>query len=585
MKKSSKELKPDKIGSYFRIEWLTLTFVTLSGLFYNVGLSATPLFEGRLVQCLADILGGSETFGAMAKLVVCYIAVIFAVQAARFIKRFYVRRFANNVNRRMKGVLYANLVRESRAALNKEGVGELITKAVSDVDDCAEGMRKFTTEIFDTGVALVVYVVMLLVYDPRLACLSLIFVPISYFCAAKMKKNVQRAGATYKKAAGNLSAATIDRAENAVTYRIYGCEKTREKIYEDSLENYEKTAVKNNIWQSALPPLYLAVSCAGVLFILWFGVKNVLGSGRETWDIAAFTTFLSCFTKLTVKSSKAAKLFNSVQKSEVSWKRIKPLMKSPEKLEPLEIPAPADVTIENLSFAYSGCDAIFSGLSLTAHAGDIIGVTGPVACGKSTFGRVFLCEEPYQGSVRFAGRELSELTPREISSTVGYLGHDPELGADTVKNNVLCGSEGDVMPYLSATALDGEVLSMENGDETVIGNNGVRLSGGQAQRLSLARTLAHPRPIMVLDDPFSALDRKTEDIIFENLRGYAKDKVVFLISHRLYHFPQMRKIIFMENGNTVVGTHDELMKSVPTYRKLYESQTGGGANEKQLEKE
>lgn len=260
-------------------------------------------------------------------------------------------------------------------------------------------------------------------------------------------------------------------------------------------------------------------------------------------------------------------------------------MKSPEKLEPLEIPAPADVTIENLSFEYNGCDAIFSGLSLTAHAGDIIGVTGPVACGKSTFGRVFLCEEPYQGSVRFAGRELSELTPREISSTVGYLGHDPELGADTVKNNVLCGSEGDVMPYLSATALDGEVLSMENGDETVIGNNGVRLSGGQAQRLSLARTLAHPRPIMVLDDPFSALDRKTEDIIFENLRGYAKDKVVFLISHRLYHFPQMRKIIFMENGNTVVGTHDELMKSVPTYRKLYESQTGGGANEKQLEKE
>ncbi len=584
MKKSSKELKPDKIGSYFRIEWLTLTFVTLSGLFYNVGLSATPLFEGRLVQCLADILGGSETFGAMATLVVCYIAVIFAVQAARFIKRFYVRRFANNVNRRMKGVLYANLVRESRAKLNKEGVGELITKAVSDVDDCAEGMRKFTTEIFDTGVALVVYVVMLLVYDARLACLSLIFVPISYFCAAKMKKNVQRAGAAYKKAAGNLSAATVDRAENAVTYRIYGCEKTREKIYEDALENYEKTAMKSNIRQSALPPLYLAVSCAGVLFILWFGAKNVLGSGWKTWNIAAFTTFLSCFTKLTAKSSKAAKLFNSVQKSEVSWQRIKPLMKSPEKLEPLQIPAPADVTIENLSFAYSGCDAIFSGLSLTAHAGDIIGVTGPVACGKSTFGRVFLCEEPYQGSVRFAGRELSGLTPREISSTVGCLGHDPELGADTVKNNVLCGSEGNVMPYLAETALDGEVLSMKNGEETVIGNNGVRLSGGQAQRLSLARTIAHPRPIMVLDDPFSALDRKTEDIIFENLRGYAKDKVVFLISHRLYHFPQMRKIIFMENGNTVVGTHDELMKSVPTYRKLYESQTGGGANEKQPEK-
>ena len=146
------------------------------------------------------------------------------VQAARFIKRFYVRRFANNINRRMKGILYANLVRQSRAALEKEGAGELMTKAISDVDDCVEGMRKFTTEIFDTGVALAGYVVMLLVYDWRLALLSLLFTPVSYICAAWMKKPVQRAGAAYKKAAGALSAATLDRAQNAVTYRIYGCE-------------------------------------------------------------------------------------------------------------------------------------------------------------------------------------------------------------------------------------------------------------------------------------------------------------------------------------------------------------------------
>ena len=93
-----------------------------------------------------------------------------------------------------------------------------------------------------------------------------------------------------------------------------------------ALETYEKTAVRSSVWQSALPPLYLAVSEAGVLFILWFGAKNVLGTGWRAWDIAAFTTFLSCFTKLTVKSSKVAKLFNSVQKAEVSWKRIRPLM-------------------------------------------------------------------------------------------------------------------------------------------------------------------------------------------------------------------------------------------------------------------
>ena len=576
--KTEKSFRPDRIGTYFRVEWRPRAFVTISGLVYNIGLLATPWFEGRLTQCLADILGGSETAAQMAMLVLAYILVTLLVQAARFIKRFYVRRFANNINRRMKGILYANLVRQSRAALEKEGAGELMTKAISDVDDCVEGMRKFTTEVFDTGVALAGYAVMLLVYDWRLAILSLLFTPFSYVCAAWMKKPVQRAGAAYKKAAGALGGATLDRAQNAVTYRIYGCEDARVEKYEDALNRYEKTAVRNNVWQSALPPLYLAASEAGVLFILWFGAKNVLGTGWRAWDIAAFTTFLSCFTKLVVKSSKVAKLFNSVQKAEVSWKRIKPLMKNPEQLDALNVPAAEDVTLKDLSFAY-GEEPVFTGLNLTAHPGEIIGVTGPVACGKSTFGRVFLCEAPYGGSARFGGKEFSALTPRKLSATVGYLGHDPELSADTVQNNVLCGSEQDAMPYLAAAALKDEVNAMENGLETVIGPSGARLSGGQAQRLALARTLAHPRPVLVLDDPFSALDRSTEDTVFADLQAYAKDKVVFLISHRLYHFPRMQKIIFMDGGETTVGTHEELMASAPVYRQLYESQTGQKGDE------
>ena len=582
--KNEKNFRPDRVLSYFKVEWLPLAFVTLSGLVYNIGLLAAPWFEGRLAQCLADILGGSETAAPMALLVLAYLFVTLVVQAARFIKRFYVRRFANNINRRMKGILYANLVRQSRAALEQQGTGELMTKAISDVDDCVEGMRKFTTEIFDTGVALVGYAVMLLVYDWRLALLSLLFTPVSYVCAAWMKKPVQRAGAAYKKAAGALSAATLDRARNAVTYRICGCEDARVEKYEEALNTYEKTAVRSNVWQSALPSLYLAASEAGVLFVLWFGAKNVLGTGWRAWDIAAFTTFLSCFTKLVVKSSKVAKLFNAVQKAEVSWKRIKPLMKTPEPLDALDIPAAQPVTLENLSFAY-GEEPVFSGLSLTARPGDIIGVTGPVACGKSTFGRVFLCEAPYGGSAKFGGRELSALTPRQVSATVGYLGHDPELSADTVRSNVLCGSAKDIMPWLAAAALDGEVQAMENGADTVIGPRGTRLSGGQAQRLALARTLAHTRPVLVLDDPFSALDRSTEDTVFANLQEYAKDKVVFLISHRLYHFPQMQKIIFMDGGRTTVGTHARLMETVPVYRQLYQSQTvpaaqeGGGPHE------
>ena len=103
--KKDKSFRPDRVLSYFRVEWFPLLLVTLSGLVYNIGLLAAPWFEGRLAQCLADILGGNETAAQMALLVLAYIAVTLLVQAARFIKRFYVRRFANNINRRMKGIV------------------------------------------------------------------------------------------------------------------------------------------------------------------------------------------------------------------------------------------------------------------------------------------------------------------------------------------------------------------------------------------------------------------------------------------------------------------------------------------------
>ena len=160
----------------------------------------------------------------MRRLVCAYVAAIATVQISRYIKRFYVRRFANNVNRRMKRILYQQpCPKEQDASLAEEGEGDVMTKAILDVDDCVEGMRKFTTEIFDTGVALTAYIGMLLWYDWRLALLCLIFPPISYVTAEKMKKiDSENTGQRTRMQSGALSAATLDRAQNAITYRVFG---------------------------------------------------------------------------------------------------------------------------------------------------------------------------------------------------------------------------------------------------------------------------------------------------------------------------------------------------------------------------
>lgn len=599
MKNKSRGFQPDRVISYFKEEWKVLLTVTISGLIYNIGLLAGPWFEGKMTGCLVEILKGLGAFSDMLVLVLGYVIAIAVVQIARYIKRFYVRRFANNVNRRMKEILYASLVRKSRASLREEGEGSIMTKAILDVDDCVEGMRKFTTEIFDTGVALAAYAGMLLWYDFRLALLCMIFPPISYMTAEKMKKMIQRTGAAYKEQSGYLSNATLDRAENAITYRVFGCEQERQQAYEENLTSYEKSAVKANIWNSVMPPVYRIISMVGVLFILYFGQKNVLGTGWSTWTIASFTTFLACFVKLYVKSSSAAKLFNAVHKAQVSWKRIKPLLTKQEESTQSEknvfgIPENGEVAkqeiaqseircrsveqlqVRHLNFAYPDGKLILKDISFQAEKGQMIGITGPVACGKSTLGKAFLCEYPYEGQILVDGEEFQNMKPSQRTSIIGYLGHDPELFNDSVENNVLMGEKKNPDDFLKMVCMDEEVKEMDDGIQTLVGNGGVRLSGGQGKRLALARTLCHKKPVLILDDPFSALDKSTERQIFANLKEQSRESIVLLISHRLYLFPQMDQIIWMKDGKTVVGTHEELFARVPEYQKLF-TEEGGSA--------
>ena len=599
MKNKSRGFQPDRVISYFKEEWKVLLTVTISGLIYNIGLLAGPWFEGKMTGCLVEILKGLGAFSDMLVLVLGYVIAIAVVQIARYIKRFYVRRFANNVNRRMKEILYASLVRKSRASLREEGEGSIMTKAILDVDDCVEGMRKFTTEIFDTGVALAAYAGMLLWYDFQLALLCMIFPPISYMTAEKMKKMIQRTGAAYKEQSGYLSNATLDRAENAITYRVFGCEQERQQAYEENLTSYEKSAVKANIWNSVMPPVYRIISMVGVLFILYFGQKNVLGTGWSTWTIASFTTFLACFVKLYVKSSSAAKLFNAVHKAQVSWKRIKPLLTKQEESTQSEknvfgIPENGKVAkqeiaqseircrsveqlqVRHLNFAYPDGKLILKDISFQAEKGQMIGITGPVACGKSTLGKAFLCEYPYEGQILVDGEEFQNMKPSQRTSIIGYLGHDPELFNDSVENNVLMGEKKNPDDFLKMVCMDEEVKEMDDGIQTLVGNGGVRLSGGQGKRLALARTLCHKKPVLILDDPFSALDKSTERQIFANLKEQSRESIVLLISHRLYLFPQMDQIIWMEDGKTVVGTHEELLARVPEYQKLF-TEEGGSA--------
>lgn len=557
-------MKNKNIWNYILKEKKYLFLITITGLIYNVGLLAGPYFEGQLAGCLVDISKNLKTANSMIQLSVIYICVILFVQFARFLKRYFVREFGNDINRNLKMDVYKHFVYDTS---NNENAGSIMTKAISDADACSEGIRKFTTEIFDTGIALISYIMMLVLYDAKLTCFVIIFPVISYLIANKLGPVVAKNASNAKKSAERLNTSTLDRLHLAITYRIYGEESNMHEVYEKDLQDYEDKTIRSNILETALKPLYEIIPMTGIVFIIYFGSKRVM---NNLWDVAIFTTYISCFTKMAVKSSKAAKLFNAVQKAKVSWDRIYPIIENDHEVKnrkPIDVNT---IEVSNLSYAYDD-RIIFSNVSFQAKKGDIIGITGEIASGKSTLGKVFLENSHYQGKILVNKKQLKDI--EKDYAVTSYMGHNLELFDDTIENNIKFGKEGNILPVLDIASMKEEVETFPDGIYTRLGEGGIKLSGGQQSRIALARTLYHARGIIVLDDPFSACDKNTEKEIYENIRREYKDSIIFLISHRLSLFEQMDQILFIDNQSVEAGTHQELLKNNEKYKHLYFLQT------------
>ncbi|MCH4083961.1 MAG: ABC transporter ATP-binding protein/permease [Olsenella sp.] len=571
-----------RMAPFVRPQWKVLAVVCVTGVAYNVGMVAGPWLEGLLAQRLADILAGRAVAASMVPLACAYVAAIAAVQLMRYLKRLYVRKFANNVNRAMKRTLYHNLLLADERTLEREGVGSLMTKALSDVDDCVEGVRKFTTEIFDTGVVMVAYMAMLLAYDWRTTLLALVFPPLSYVLAARMKQPVTRATAAAKQSVSGMATAALDRVEGATSYRALGLEGVRDRLFERDLADYERKETRANVLSTALMPVYQAISLLGAGTVIVCGARDVLGVGWAAWNIAAFTTFFSVFTKLAVKSSHAGKLFNAVQRAQVSWRRIQPYMgqAAADDFAPAaEAPRFGQrLDVRDLCFAFPGEAPLFRRVTFAVAPGQVVGVTGEVGCGKSTLGRL-LCGElsPTAGSVRLGERDVATLRRRGLGFA-SRLGHDPQLLDASVADNVLLGDDADPRPDLRRACLLAEAERMPQGLRTPVGEGGAALSGGQRARLALARTYHFARPLVVLDDPFASVDLDTERRAWQGLRELARERgmAVVVTSHRLLYFPELDGVVCLHDGTASFGPHERLMAECPSYARLFDLQANGG---------
>lgn len=569
-------VQPNKIINYWKKEKFVVACIIIFGLTFNSAIVLGPIYQGKLLD---SIVGGSS-LSSIIMLAITFVSLIGITQLLRYFKRFYIRRFANNTSATMRLMIYNNIMHKNTSELNNESTGNLMTRAISDVDLCVEGMRKFTTEVFDTGVLMASYIISLLIYDVKITVLSILFIPIAMVLAEKLKSIIYKYSIAYRKKSSEIAELTYDAIENSMLYRINGMEAENRAKYSADLEDLQNKAIKANLLENSMQPIYNVIAMLGIIMVIYLGGSKVIDG---VWTVGIFSTYIIMFIAMANKASKASKLFNSVQKSQVSWERIKPYLtvyKNKDTTSNINTDN-TRLTVENLGLSYAaGKEKIIENISFEGKQGEIIGITGSIASGKSTLGLSLLGLYPYIGSIKIDGKELQDYSEYERSQMISYLGHRSELLSDTIYNNITLGNDMDITSTLKDVCFDTDLASMPDGQNTLVGNSGVRLSGGQQARIALARTLLNKNKIIILDDPFSAVDMKTEEIVIENLKNNYKQSLIILISHRLNIFNRVNRIIMLHNDKTVdYGTHNELMESSKLYATIYNLQcTESGDN-------
>lgn len=579
MKKFYDLKNPNKQISYWTAQKGLCFIIFLTGILYNFGMLVTPTFEGILI----DALGSKDsTFQQILFLSLLFVGIISAVQIARLFKRYTVRRFANNSTYLMRKTLYNNILNESYFDLEKEDVGKVLTRMQSDCFQTVEGMRKLTTEIFDTVFLFLFYFIYLFLYDALLTAIVSIPIFLGIFFAFFMRKKIFNASSEAKKVNSSVSSQTYSLLDNAFLYRLYGRDTENLKEYDKILKKLEKKNVRSELLTNMTLPLSNIIALLGLIPILFIGTGYIIQQKeflalpflQTHWTVGSFTTYVSIYLLLSSKASHTAKLFSSVEKGFSSWKRIKPYIKPYQEFKDAKALNGDSLIIKDLEIDVQD-KKLISSVNLKAKKGQIIAVTGKVASGKSVLGKIFLQEIPYKGSVMLFGKELRDFSFEEIKGNIVYMGHDSQLLTKTIKDNIAYGEEKDVLPYLNMVSFNEDLKEMPLREDTMVGNEGVKLSGGQQQRISLARTLYHKKNLIILDDPFSSVDQKTEEEIIPNLKKQAKDSIVFFISHRLSFFKDCDIVCVINDDKSVsIGNHLTLAKENKTYQELLSLQKG-----------
>ena len=543
----NKKRRYDKISTYF-IEniWIVIP-MCITALIFNSMMALIPQLQGRLV----DSLYYYSDFNLVVRYATIFVLVVLFVQINRFFKRYLVRVFGNKMTLKMRQVSLTNLLKNDLSYFENNSVGDILNRNFGDIYDITEGIRKMTTEVFDTIVLLLCYLISMFLTDYQASLYSLIFIVLAILIAQFMKVKVYKYTKQYKEYLSINKELTLNKIDNEIYYRGFGVSNKYLERYENSISILRKKTMLALLFQSNLQPLYLLVANIGLFPIIYISSIKIING---VYDIGVLQTLIATFLLVSTKASKVGKVFNAYQGFKVSWIRCKNYFNdNSTKFIDFNL-SKNELEVNNLTYSYSG-NFKLPEVSFKAKQGEIIGICGKVHTGKSTLLKMLTGLYNYQGEVKLSNIDLRKLA-LDSKQYISYCGSKVELFSDSIKNNIELDRQGDLNKALEVSCLAND-LEQLGGIESKLTHSNSNISGGQQKRLQTARSLYSATNLILLDDPFQSVNINLAIKMIQGLRKY-DSSIVFVSSNNEEILKRTDKIIYLQDDGFIFDTFNNL---------------------------
>ncbi len=559
--------------------WLTLFLATIC-LLVVAGTTAVSAY--LIKPALDDVFISKD--GRMLKLIPIAVVIVYFLRGLGIYGQEYLMsHVGQNIIRRLRNRLYDHIQDLPLSFFQKEKTGALMSRITNDVNSVKSMVSSVVTGSIRDLFTIIGLTFVIFYQIWQLALFAFLILPVAFYPIAALGKKVRRVSRKCLEAIADMSSFLHETFAGNKIVKAFGMEVYEKKRFFDKtlkLFNLEMKEVKAKALSS---PIMEFLGGMGIAFVIWYGGSRVISGIYTT---GTFVSFLAAVVMLYDPVKKLSKLNNHLQEGLAATDRIFDIIETKSDIKEAENPVvlkrgPHNVTFDDVSFRYKDV-TVLKNINLEVKSGEILALVGMSGGGKTSL--VNLIPRFYDvssGSIYVDEIDLRKTSVSSLRDQIAIVTQEPILFNDTVRNNIAYGrwnaSEKDIEIAARAAYAYDFIQGFPDKFDTFLGELGGRLSGGEKQRICIARALIKDAPILILDEATSSLDTESERLVQKALENLMKGRTTFVIAHRLSTIGYANRIIVIIDGHIVEeGGHEELMAKEGEYCKLYQMQFGAG---------